>query len=957
MSGLITSLLVQLTHPADKRGWLAGARPAGARMHGARMYGAAMAEFVVTLPVLVLLGLGVLQTGLMYNAKNILTYATFEAARKGAVSHAATGPMQGELGLRIAPLFGGDGSPEKALAAIARGTLEAMDPRYTRIEVLNPTAEAFTDFGVENAAGVTEIPNDALRYRSAEPGASSGVSIQDANLLKIRVTYAYRLTVPLLNRVIPAVMTRLDPANARYYQLGRIPVSAVATLRMQSPARKADHSGGGPEGGSGTVPGGDSGAGTDPDAADQGGAPGFSEGRAGNPFGDPSGNPSSPADPSAPGGCDASTGSCTGQPPDVVSCAADPDHCRDTGAGGARNCQTDDSDAATNQTLAVQDTQTGNPVNVVTGNKFQHEVDIAPLSAEPGLSFSRYYNSIAAGQANGLGQGWRHNYQLRVRQHASGELSIIQADGRRVVFTVTGDASRYTARVAGDGWLEQTRQPHAFRIWHRPEGPRLVFDHQGLLVRADSPAGQYLRLTYTPENDLRQVTDSQGRQLTFEYYPNRRLQQVYDPAGKRLRYRYDQQGRLASVVNREDQVRWYHYEDPRFPNHLTGITDERGVRYATWAYDEQGRGIVSEHAGGAGRVTLAYGTGETRVTNSEGITSVYRTEVRQGIPLVTAIRGPGCSRCNQGDVVYTYNERLQLTRARRQNGVTRYYHYDPETRLSHAWQEDESGHRQHERRYYYEDAGRSGPTRIERPSVNPEGSRTTQIRYNEAGQPLTITDRGYRPGMHGGFEVIQRETRLRYDDHYRLTEIDGPRDDVADSTYLSYDSGGRLQRITDPGGAELRILDYDAYGRPVRVASQGLISTVTYNTRGQITQLDRQGRIFRWLYDARGMLLQFQDARGQVRRYTYDAAGRVIAEADQTGQRIATVWDNENRVTSRTFASRDGGISSTLHLLYDIRGRLKQISDNGQQTVLDYAHQGRTVELRGAGSPFPVSVQ
>jgi hypothetical protein len=28
----------------------------------------------------------------------------------------------------------------------------------------------------------------------------------------------------------------------------------------------------------------------------------------------------------------------------------------------------------------------------------------------------------------------------------------------------------------------------------------------------------------------------------------------------------------------------YHYEDQRFPHHLTGLTDENGGRFATWAY-------------------------------------------------------------------------------------------------------------------------------------------------------------------------------------------------------------------------------------------------------------------------------------------------------------------------------------------------------------------------------------
>ena len=46
-------------------------------------------------------------------------------------------------------------------------------------------------------------------------------------------------------------------------------------------------------------------------------------------------------------------------------------------------------------------------------------------------------------------------------------------------------------------------------------------------------------------------------------------------------------------------VKRYHHEDGRWPQAVTGITDEAGVRYGTYAYDAQGRVTRSELAGGA----------------------------------------------------------------------------------------------------------------------------------------------------------------------------------------------------------------------------------------------------------------------------------------------------------------------------------------------------------------------
>ena len=49
---------------------------------------------------------------------------------------------------------------------------------------------------------MNEIPNDHLMYRVANGG---GMSIQDANLLKIRVTYCVKLVVPFVDRIIYGV--------------------------------------------------------------------------------------------------------------------------------------------------------------------------------------------------------------------------------------------------------------------------------------------------------------------------------------------------------------------------------------------------------------------------------------------------------------------------------------------------------------------------------------------------------------------------------------------------------------------------------------------------------------------------------------------------------------------------------------------------------------------------------
>ena len=72
----------------------------------------------------------------------------------------------------------------------------------------------------------------------------------------------------------------------------------------------------------------------------------------------------------------------------------------------------------------------------------------------------------------------------------------------------------------------------------------------------------------------------------------------------------------------DGSVHRYHHEDGRWPQAVTGITDEAGARYGTYSYDAQGRVTRSELSGGA-RLDFAYardagGKPATTVTDYSG---------------------------------------------------------------------------------------------------------------------------------------------------------------------------------------------------------------------------------------------------------------------------------------------------------------------------------------------------
>lgn len=199
--------------------------------------GASLTEFILAAPVVLLVGMTTVQAALIYHGKTTLNYATFEAARTGAVNHAQLSTMRQELGMRLAPLQGGDGSHQQAMRAIAKSSLDVQDTLNTRIRVLNPTVAAFEDWGVNSR--VSEqlvIPNSHLQHRDHAVGSVSGLSLRDANLLKIEVTHGLDMVVPVVGAMIAKAMALIDSERSFFYAQNKFPLTAVATVRMQSEA-------------------------------------------------------------------------------------------------------------------------------------------------------------------------------------------------------------------------------------------------------------------------------------------------------------------------------------------------------------------------------------------------------------------------------------------------------------------------------------------------------------------------------------------------------------------------------------------------------------------------------------------------------------------------------------------------------------------------------------------------
>ncbi|MEQ9566879.1 MAG: hypothetical protein RLN85_13895, partial [Pseudomonadales bacterium] len=105
-------------------------------------------------------------------------------------------------------------------------------------------------------------------------------------------------------------------------------------------------------------------------------------------------------------------------------------------------------------------------------------------------------------------------------------------------------------------------------------------DENGHLIERTFIGGEVLSLSYGENGKLQTVASSLGRQIDFHYLETSiaevRLDYVSTPSGE-ISFEYDNTN-LISVTYQDGTARRYHYEDSRFPSHLTGITNESGDR-------------------------------------------------------------------------------------------------------------------------------------------------------------------------------------------------------------------------------------------------------------------------------------------------------------------------------------------------------------------------------------------
>jgi RHS repeat-associated protein len=469
----------------------------------------------------------------------------------------------------------------------------------------------------------------------------------------------------------------------------------------------------------------------------------------------------------------------------------------------------------------------GNPINLITGNKYQQEVDMAALPGVLGLEIVRHYNSAHSipGAPNGLvGRGWKLSYETTLFANGN-SIQIVQADGTRLMFgrdPLNRALCQPVDPANGIVTIRRTPRDGDEYLWRHTDGTAYLFDRSGNLVQIVAPSGEFVSLLYDRDGQLMQVTDPQNRQLHLQR-PDREtrsknqfsgVQTIDSPVG-RFRYHYGStlpagatvapimlvanlvgvdfpsgvgetdDGAAATDTSRTPShgsaARHYHYEDPQQPTRLTGISVSGKAngsiatrRLSTFGYQADGRAILSTHANDVDRVTLAYpAAGTTILTNSLGRTTVYQHASIAGENRILSSRGPGCRLCSPTNIRFGYDALAhEITATRlddqgkpeRTTQTQRDYYGRPLSISERTYRGGVAGPARTLVRYEYAPGALPVPVRLARPSVVPGREATTTIAYNDVGQLLSVVDAGWAPAIDGGTpQPITRKTAYRYD--------------------------------------------------------------------------------------------------------------------------------------------------------------------------------------------------
>jgi RHS repeat-associated protein len=402
------------------------------------------------------------------------------------------------------------------------------------------------------------------------------------------------------------------------------------------------------------------------------------------------------------------------------------------------------------------------------------------------------------------------------------------------------------------------------------------------------------------------MTDPDGGEWV-EVYENNLLVERRDPLGNSLKYGYDDKLNRISVIDANNKETRFTFDAEG--NMLTRTASATLSYQEVWTY-------------------TAFSTVDS-YTNGRGKVTDYDYDPSQRLVRITdpLNRATEFTHTAQGQIDTITDPRNKVTDFGYDADGNRTSVLSPEGNLT---------------TFTFDGSGRM-LSRTE-PRGNVAGANpaefTTEFTYNNADQPLTVTD------------ALDRVTTYTYDDAGNLDTLTDADTKVTD---VDYDADNQVTTVTDPRGA---------------------VTSTTYDDRGNLASVTTaastpQAGKTMFVYDAANRVKHKITPRGNVTgadpapftwTYTYDANGNLETETNPTAGTIAYAYDELNRRTSTTDAlthetgfgydansnltSVTDPLNRVTSYVFDDADQLDKVTDaNGKVTDYDYDGSGNHTAL------------
>jgi RHS repeat-associated protein len=481
-----------------------------------------------------------------------------------------------------------------------------------------------------------------------------------------------------------------------------------------------------------------------------------------------------------------------------------------------------------------------------------------------------------------------------------------------------------------------------------PYGQRttLTIDVNGYLATIVNPAGEEIQLGHAPDGLLATRKDPRGNAHAFTYDAQGRLELDEDPADgfKRIVRTEEGNAYTVTVTTKLAQTTKYRVEELPDKSRKLINTGANGLDTQI-VVSPDGSSALRSPDGMSARVVRGP---DPRWSMEAPITKSAAVTTPAGLTFQTASRSTAT--LLDASNPFSLNGLLDITEV---NGRPYMSEYEAATRTF--------------------------------TETTPEGRESTTL-IDRLGRPLDVEvpglfparfaydDRGRLKALGSGGGDEERKVFLTYDTSGRLETVTDP---LARVVSFSYDQAGRLTSQTLPGNRVVgfsydksgNLLSLTPPGRPPHTFTYSRVdqveeysppdvvigpdqTTYTYNFDRQLTHIARpDGQDLEFSYVeggscSCGRLSSITFARG-VTKYRYDPATGNLLSIEAPGGSTLT-YEQDGSLTTREIWSGSGAVAGSVSRTYDNDFRVASISVNGTEKI-SYAYDGDGL-LVGAGA-------